>query len=174
MCLALKALHVQEERDRLRLDFNELEERVNPNFVFFLSLFLYLLCGVANTTGFIFQSACTITPTGIPPLLLMCACMCTRLCTSVCARVYAWSTWGTPAETAVLCGCVRCHPLTNNLLMFYCVVFHASHSNGRHEGKTLCFWNDSKKEWFLCWTSEYNIYSVSLICNYWTLVTFSF
>lgn len=39
VCLALKALHVQEERDRLRLDFNELEERVNLNFVFFLSLF---------------------------------------------------------------------------------------------------------------------------------------
>lgn len=39
VCLALKALHVQEERDRLRLDFNELEERVNPNFLFFPSLF---------------------------------------------------------------------------------------------------------------------------------------
>lgn len=38
VCLALKALHVQEERDRLRLEFNELEERVNPNFLFFLSL----------------------------------------------------------------------------------------------------------------------------------------
>lgn len=38
VCLALKALHVQEERDRLRLEFNELEERVNPNFLFFPSL----------------------------------------------------------------------------------------------------------------------------------------
>lgn len=39
LCLALKALHVQEERDRLRLELNELEERVNPHFLFFLSLF---------------------------------------------------------------------------------------------------------------------------------------
>lgn len=31
MCVALKALQVQEERDSLRLDCNELEERVNPN-----------------------------------------------------------------------------------------------------------------------------------------------
>ena len=36
VCLTLKALHVQEERDRLRLDFNELEERVNPHFSFIL------------------------------------------------------------------------------------------------------------------------------------------
>ena len=31
VCVALKALQVQEERDSLRLDCNELEERVNPN-----------------------------------------------------------------------------------------------------------------------------------------------
>lgn len=37
VCLGLKALHAQEERDRLRLDFNELEERVNLNFIFFVS-----------------------------------------------------------------------------------------------------------------------------------------
>lgn len=56
VCVALKALHVQEERDRLRLDFNELEERVNPNSTFFLSS---MVCGVSE---FYFQSACTSIP----------------------------------------------------------------------------------------------------------------
>lgn len=70
-----------------------------------------------------FQSACTsIPPFGIqiPLLLIMCACVCTRLCT----RINVVLSWGTPATTAVLCGCVSCHSFTNYPLSFYLGVFH--------------------------------------------------
>lgn len=60
VCLALKALHVQEERDRLRLELNELEERVNPNFLFFLSFFsIHGLWCVWKSWIFFSQSACS-------------------------------------------------------------------------------------------------------------------
>lgn len=48
MCLALKALHVQEERDRLRLELNELEERVNPIFILSRLLLPFMLCALSK------------------------------------------------------------------------------------------------------------------------------
>ena len=117
VCLALKALHVQEERDRLRLEFNELEERVNPNFLLSVSSF-HPWCVVCLIVLESFsQSACTSIPVGpfgtkiSPCPNYVCMCVCTRLCTSVCAHVYTRSSRCTPATTPVLCGCVRCRPL---------------------------------------------------------------
>ena len=77
VCLVLKAHHVQEERDRLRLEFNELEERVNPNFLFFLFL-PSMVCGVSYSPGFS-QSACTRFPFSKS---------CVHVCVHVCAQVF--------------------------------------------------------------------------------------
>lgn len=78
----LKGLRVQEERDRLRLDFNELEERVNPHS--FSPPPPCLLCG----------KCLLITP-------IMLACVCTCMCTAVGVPT------ATPSLTCLSSGCVR-------------------------------------------------------------------
>lgn len=105
VCVALKALHVQEERDRLRLDFNELEERVNPN-----STFFFVIHGVW-CVRVLFPVCLHQHPSGvqIPLLLIMRACVCVHV--------------GAHVEHSWVC---RCHPSTNTPLPFYLGVFHAS------------------------------------------------
>lgn len=101
----------------------------------------------------------------------MCACVCTRLCTSVCAHVYTLSSWGTPATTTVLCGCVRCHPIDNNLLPFLpCCVFMLSHSNSRQQEEKLDFWTKRKEslhgrtvEYM---SNTYTMYVINMLCYY--------
>lgn len=110
LCLALKALHVQEERDRLRLEFNELEERVNPNSTFF---FCHPWCVVCPRVLFpvcLHQHRFGVQ---IPLLLIMRACVCVHVSAQV--FVHTWSTAGR-----------QCHPSTNTPLPFYLGVFHAS------------------------------------------------
>lgn len=81
VCLGLKALRAEEERDRLRLDFNELEERVNPDFIFFVS-FLCSWCVIFFSllaTGSPFpNSVCMYVYTFVHK----------HLCTSICATVH--------------------------------------------------------------------------------------
>lgn len=121
LCLVLKALHVQEERDRLRLEFNELEERVNPNF-FSLVFFFYPWCVVCQVVLDFFQSACT--KFSFSKLCLH-VCLCTRLCTNVCAHVYTWSFWDTPATTAV---CLGVSYATSSLITLSVSYFGVSHA----------------------------------------------
>lgn len=112
VCVALKALHVQEERDRLRLDFNELEERVNPN-----STFFFVIHGVW-CVRVLFPVCLHQHPSGvqIPLLLIMRACVCVH------TFVHTWS-------TAATAGCVSVTPPLIPLCLFTWVCFMLPHSN---------------------------------------------
>lgn len=136
MCLALKALHVQEERDRLRLEFNELEERVNAKFLFFLSLFFpSMVCGVSKSPGFclFFYSVCLHqhplwNPNSPSP---NCVCIC------VYTFVHTYTRGPLLAHQPQVQFCVGVSVVTPSLItlcLFTLVCFMLSHSNSR--GKT--------------------------------------
>ncbi len=135
-----------------------------------------MVCGVSNSPGFF--SVCLhqhpLWNPDSPSPNHVCACVCTRLRTSVCAHVYTWSSWGTPATTAVLCGCVSCHPFTDNPLLFTLVCFMLPHSNSWQKREKLGFWTqEGVMSWQNCWTYVkylHVLYIIHMWCYYFFLL----